>query len=198
MSLQGCNGISFLWLPSKLTCQHFTSDASGSWGCGAWHGDKWFQLQWRADSAHSREGDDPHYPSLCSLGVTIRSPASMINQVVIACLKSRMRKAKGLMHLLRSLVFIEAHFHCYLKPTYIDTHKNYSEDDLTHDNLSSFLSKVPTAKHDPTPISDALYWHSCWTPKQTGYLRHGTSSSTIFSVRPSTIHTENLSSIIIL
>ena len=27
-----------------------TSDASGSWGCGAWHYDQWFQLQWKQDS----------------------------------------------------------------------------------------------------------------------------------------------------
>ena len=25
---------------------HMFSDASGSWGCGAWHGTKWFQLKW--------------------------------------------------------------------------------------------------------------------------------------------------------
>ena len=29
-----------------------TSDASGSWGCGAWHRNKWFQLQWDANTSH--------------------------------------------------------------------------------------------------------------------------------------------------
>ena len=28
------------------------SDASGSWGCGAWYGHSWFQLQWDNRSAH--------------------------------------------------------------------------------------------------------------------------------------------------
>ncbi len=32
------NGISFLAPPHKLPQVHQTSDASGSWGCGAWHG----------------------------------------------------------------------------------------------------------------------------------------------------------------
>ena len=27
-----------------------TSDASGSWGCGAFHGSEWFQLQWEQNS----------------------------------------------------------------------------------------------------------------------------------------------------
>ena len=29
-----------------------TSDASGSWGCGAWCGLEWFQLQWDDQSQH--------------------------------------------------------------------------------------------------------------------------------------------------
>jgi hypothetical protein len=45
------NGISFLSPPSCLPQLQLTSDASGSWGCGAWHGRKWFQLQWDERSA---------------------------------------------------------------------------------------------------------------------------------------------------
>ncbi len=41
------NGISFLAPPPHLPSVEITSDASGSWGCGAWHGDSWFQLPWR-------------------------------------------------------------------------------------------------------------------------------------------------------
>ncbi len=40
------NGISFLAPPSHLPSVEIASDASGSWGCGAWHGDSWFQLPW--------------------------------------------------------------------------------------------------------------------------------------------------------
>ena len=162
MFLQGWNGISFLWPPSKLPCQHLTSDASGSWGCGAWHGDEWFQLQWRADSAHLSIAEKEMIPIILACAAwgsawgNHQITCFCDNQVMIACLKSRTSKAKGLMHLLWCLVFIEAHFHCYLIPTYIDTHANHLADDLSRDNLSSFLSKVPTAKHDPTPISEAL------------------------------------------
>ena len=59
------NGISYLPPPHHLSVTEMASDASGSWGCGAWHGHQWFQLQWdqrsseltimvRAASHHSR------------------------------------------------------------------------------------------------------------------------------------------------
>ena len=45
----GCwNGISFLHPPSSLPKTHLFTDASGSWGCAAWHGDAWFQVKWDA------------------------------------------------------------------------------------------------------------------------------------------------------
>ena len=40
------NGTSFLPPPADLPRREMTSDASGSWGCGAWHGNAWFQVQW--------------------------------------------------------------------------------------------------------------------------------------------------------
>ena len=40
------NGVSFLPLAQQLPVVEMASDASGSWGCGAWHGTHWFQVQW--------------------------------------------------------------------------------------------------------------------------------------------------------
>ena len=45
------NGISFLPPPNHLPQLQMASDASGSWGCGGWHGPNWFQLQWDTRSA---------------------------------------------------------------------------------------------------------------------------------------------------
>ena len=39
------NGASLVLLPQSRTIS-MTSDASGSWGCGAWHEKDWFQLAW--------------------------------------------------------------------------------------------------------------------------------------------------------
>ena len=49
--VQDWNGISFLPPPTHLPQLQMASDASGSWGCGAWHGCNWFQLQWDERSA---------------------------------------------------------------------------------------------------------------------------------------------------
>ena len=75
------------------------------------------------------------------------------NQVVVAALRSRSSKAKGIMHLLHCVVFIEASQCCYLHPAYIDTKSNNLADDLSRDHLSYFLSKAPEADQHPTVVS---------------------------------------------
>lgn len=42
---EGWNGISIMLnaFPSEV---FLTSDASGAWGCGAYSGNMWFQLEW--------------------------------------------------------------------------------------------------------------------------------------------------------
>lgn len=39
------NGVAIL-PPGAPPAIEVTSDASGSWGCGAWSGSKWFQMRW--------------------------------------------------------------------------------------------------------------------------------------------------------
>ena len=60
------------------------------------------------------------------------------------------------MHLLRCLVFLEAYYKCFLFPTYIDTEANHLADDLSRDNVHSFLSKVSSAESHPIPVSHPL------------------------------------------
>jgi hypothetical protein len=43
--LHDWNGVTFLFPPTRLPKVKMTSDASGSWGCGAWHRQVWFQIQ---------------------------------------------------------------------------------------------------------------------------------------------------------
>ena len=44
------NGVSFLHTPHHLPSLHVSSDASGCWGCGAWWGAHWFQVEWSETS----------------------------------------------------------------------------------------------------------------------------------------------------
>ena len=121
--LSAWNGTSFLPVPSQLPAVELTSDASGSWGCGAWCGSSWFQLEWDHKAYCLSIPEKELIPIILACaswgakwkGHQVRCRCD--NQVIVAALRSRTSKVKGIMHLLRCLVFIEAHHNCYLYPT---------------------------------------------------------------------------------
>lgn len=152
------NGISFLPPPSSLPRLQMASDASGSWGCGAWHGREWFQLQWDERSVHLPIMTKELLPIV--LAVSVWGPrwkghcvtCLCDNQAVVACLRSRTSREGHIMHMLRTLAFIEAQHSFSLTPQYIDTKANHLADDLSRNNLSSFHFKVPYASAKATPL----------------------------------------------
>ena len=168
------NGVSFLLLPAHLPTVEMTSDASGSWGCGAWHLRAWFQVQWGPASGALSIAEQELIPII--LGCAAwghnwrghRVVCHCDNQVVVSCLRSRTSKHKGIMHLVCCLVFVEATLGIFWVPTYINTKANHLADDLSQNDLRSFLSKVPAADRTPTPISAQLLQllldpHADWT-----------------------------------
>ena len=88
-----------------------TSDASGSWGCGAWCTQDWFQLQW----PDSITGKDIALKELIPIiiaafvwGSRLRGKQVLCNcdnSAVVSVLNSRTSKDKDLMQLLRCLFF---------------------------------------------------------------------------------------------
>ena len=138
------------------------SDASDSWGCGAWHGHSWFQVQWDERSAPL-----PIMVKellLIVLASSISGPGLVNhrviclcnNQAVVACLRSRTSRVFHVMHMLRKFAFIEARYSFCLAPQYIDTKANHLADDLSRNLLSSFLLKVPQADRRATPLPPHL------------------------------------------
>ncbi len=75
------------------------------------------------------------------------------NQAVVADLKSKSSRHREMMHLLRCVVFVEAIFGCIVSLVYINTKSNHLADDLSRNNVVSFLSKVQLAQVHPTQIS---------------------------------------------
>ena len=156
------NGISYLSNPYQLPIRQMASDASGQWGCGAYSGIHWFQVQWDGTSSELPITVKELLPILIA-GVVWGSSwrdhqvcCYCDNQAVVACLRSRSSRHKGLMHLLRNLVFIEAHHGFHLTPQYIDTYENHLADDLSRDRAFSFLSKVPQASPYPVTVPQDL------------------------------------------
>ena len=156
------NGVSFLMPPAYLPIHCLTSDASGTWGCGAWSGHCWFQL--RSDSRSRRLSimAKELLPIVLACAVWGQQWSHMClrcrcdNQVVVFCLRSRTAREPHCMHMLRTLAFLEARYAFVLKPEYISTTDNYLADALSRDGLLSFLSKVPDADPTPTPLPPHL------------------------------------------
>jgi hypothetical protein len=152
------NGVSFLPPPPHLPGLLMASDASGSWGCGAWHGTHWFQLPW--DSRSEALPIMAKELLAVLLACAVWSPSwshhrvtvLCDNQAVVACLRSRSCHDHHIMHMLRTLAFIEASLAFTIDPQYISTTDNHLADDLSRNCLLSFLSKVPHADQTATPL----------------------------------------------
>ena len=114
------NGVSFLPSPSNLPITVLSTDASGSWESGAWWQDAWFQVQWPPQALSIAEKELIPIILACDTwgqqwsGSQVQCNCD--NQVVVACLRSRTSRSKGLMHLLRCFVFLEARDGFYLHP----------------------------------------------------------------------------------
>ena len=153
------NGVSYL---SAQTTREFSTDASGTWGCGAHYKDSWFQLQWEANTFHLPIVLKELLPIVVATVVWGSAwQAQKIlchcdNQAVVAVLRSRTSKHPHIMHMLRCLFFIEASYGFELASAYINSRANYLADDLSRNNLSSFLLKVPGASKIPVSIPAEL------------------------------------------
>ena len=139
-----------------------TSDASGHWGCGAFCERKWFQLQCDPTLSQKSIAAKELIPIVvaCAVwgltweGQVVRCRSD--NQAVVAVIQTRYSRDDDLMHLLRSLFFFEAVFGCQIIVTYIPGAHNSLADDLSRDKLCSFVSKVPGAETEPTPLPGVL------------------------------------------
>ena len=152
------NGVSIC--PAVGSPQVFlTSDASGSWGCGAFSGNEWFQFQWT-----SEHGFEEHitfkelFPIVLAVMVWGREWAglhlhcSCDNEAVVHVVASRYSRSSDVMHLLRCLFFFEAHYAMHISASHVPGRNNSLADDLSRNRLSSFLSQAPQMSPRPAPL----------------------------------------------
>ena len=156
-------GVEWRFLPSTpLPTADMASDASGSWGCGAWCDTQWFQLEWDRTSQSLSIMVKELLPVVLTAAVWgsswsgRRIRCHCDNQAVVACLHSRTTKHPHCLHLLRVLAFVEARYRFHLQPLYINTKLNHLADDLSRNNLLSFLTKVPLADKYPVSLPPLL------------------------------------------
>lgn len=140
-----------------------TSDASGSWGCGAFSSSgEWFQLQWPAswEAVHITVKELLPVVIACAVwgerwsGKTVRCHCD--NEAVVAILKSGTSKHPLVMHLMRCLFLFTARSQLYLDPVHVPGRLNEAADSLSRGKLPLFLQLVPSAHPNPTPIPEEL------------------------------------------
>ena len=157
------NGISLLASVSNQQWDStVTSDASGNWGCGAFWGSAWFQLQWAGLLHEAHIAIKELVPLVLAAalwgrqwkGKTILCRSD--NIAVVAAINNNTSKVKESAHLLRSLAFICASFQCQLRASHIPGPHNTVTDALSRNNLTQFYSLHPQAQARPITIPAEL------------------------------------------
>ena len=159
--LRAWNGITMMtMLDEQAPGGMVTSDASGSWGCGAFSGSNWFQLQWNTNLLSKSIAVKEMIPIIIAAaiwGKLLRGKLVIChcdNQSVVAVIKARYSRDDELMHLLRTLFFIEATFGFQLEARHLSGMHN--ELALSRYKLPLFFSKAHSVEQSPTPIPAEL------------------------------------------
>ena len=141
---------------------NLTSDASGSWGCGAYWNTHWFQYQW---SVHT-----------LSYGITTKELLPIVfaaaiwghawtgksilchcdNEAVVTIINSGTSKEPEAMALLRCLFFIAARNNLLITAAHLPGSLNQVADALSRNNLPLFSTVYPQADPHPSVIPPAL------------------------------------------
>ena len=136
------------------------SDASGSWGCGAFSGHSWFQMQW-PEGSPSNIATKELIPIVLAAVVWGKSWSKhqvncyCDNAAVVAAINKASAQDAALMHLLRCISFLAAHYNFIIKAIHLPGAQNSAADALSRNNRERFFSLVPQALPDPTPIPEA-------------------------------------------
>ena len=161
--LQDWNGTSFF--PVATPSVEVISDASGSFGCGAFsisHG--WFQLEWPASWQDTNIAAKELVPIVIAAalwGDKWRRSCVCFkcdNMAVVEILRSRTARDPLLMHLLRCVVFYAAVFGFQLIANHVPGVMNTAADAISRNNTDLFLTLVPQIPQViiPKPVLDLL------------------------------------------
>ncbi len=167
--LPSWNGVSLLQTPVKAPPAIIMStDASGSWGCGAVWPPHWFQVPWDPNWSENNIAVKELVPIVLAAAVWDRcwSHHRVLvlsdNMAVVEIFKSRSCRDSDLLHLLRCLHFIEARWDMVLWVQHIPGRVNIAVDALSRNSLQVFYQALPTADSMPTPVPHKLLRLTLW------------------------------------
>ena len=162
--LEGWNETSFLTDRRDEHSARFQlySDASGGFGCGAHWNSEWLQFEWPEGWGGRNITLKEIVPvvfACATWGSSWRGAlvtAHIDNTAAVAILNSGYSKEGQIMHLVRCLFFIMAHFQFSLVARHIPGSQNKLADAISRNNLQSFLSQSQEANPVPAIIHEAL------------------------------------------
>ena len=158
-------GVGLLPQPASTPfSQTVVSDASGSWGCGAftYTNTQFFQLQWPQSWSEICIAAKELLPVVASAAIWGRGwGGSRVlfrcdNSAAVEALSSITARDPVMTHLLRCLFFLQAHFEFELSASHIPGKQNKAADVLSRNRLSVFLSLYPQAHTSPSTLPQAL------------------------------------------
>ena len=151
------NGISILPLQQPQVL--LTSDASGSWGAGAYCGSNWFQLERPGPLRTSNIATLELIVAVAVWGNAWHSqcisPVTVITKRWFIPNKGSARDP-ALAQLLRCLAFYLAHYHLSLSAQHVAGSSNAAADALSCNDLKSFFASLPQAAPNPTRIPEEV------------------------------------------
>ena len=165
--IEGWNGVTMM--PNySLPSIRLETDASGSWGCGAKWGSKWLQWRWEGSSQDWATATKELLPILFAIAIWVSQWAGSLvechcdNMVVVSMINSGRCKDPTLLHLLRCLFFMAAHFSITVKAFHIPGVEIIAADAISRNDLSRFMQATPEATPDPYPIPEKLVQMLVW------------------------------------
>ena len=162
--LNSWNGLSFLRCtgPGKPPDHCIQTDASGTWGCGAFFEGKWFQSPWSPDWLPCNIMAKELVPIIFSCGVwgchlaRKRVLFQCDNYSLVAAINKGSSKDPLVMHLLRCLWMFVALYDIDIITEHIAGITNQVADMLSRNRAEQFLSQYPQVSHLPTPLPPPL------------------------------------------
>ena len=150
------NGVSFFTPTSPSIA--FSSDASGSWGCGAFSPPQWFQLEWPEAWRPLNIAVKELLPIAMAAmlwgpnwsGLHVRCLCD--NQAVVFAINRRSVRDSDMMRLIRCLFFIEATHKFSLSASHLPGRLNTAADCLSRNKMSEFFRLFPQVQSFPVTI----------------------------------------------
>ena len=140
------------------------SDASGSWGCGAYCqlSLEWFQLQWPEPWLHISIAVKEMLSIVVSTALWGRAWRDLLisifsdNDALVACLNSKSARELHLAHLLRCFFFLQAHLDFEYRAQHVAGRRNTAADALSHNRSQEFFSIYPQAPPQSSQPPESL------------------------------------------